>query len=81
LYVCEAMYRMYITLINQGHVYGDIFHQFVYIHYSMQGCHVEDHVEHLQFLVEVFKGFRDVVGDVNASAILSVMFLDMQHTL
>jgi hypothetical protein len=47
----------------------------------MQGCHVEDHVEHLQFLVEVFKGFRDVVGDVNASAILSVMFLDMQHTL
>ena len=81
LYVCEAMYRMYITLINQGHVYGDIFHQFVYIYYSMQGCHVEDHVEHLQFLVEVFKGFRDIVGDANASSILSVMFLDMQHAL
>lgn len=81
LYVCEAMYRMYITLINQGHVYGDIFHQFVYIHYSMQGCHVEDHVEHLRFLLDVFKVFRDIVGDANASAILSVMFLDMQHTL
>jgi hypothetical protein len=79
LYVCEAMYRMYITLINQGHVYGDIFHQFVYIYYSMQGCHVEDHVEHLQFLVEVFKGFRDIVGDANTSSILSVMFLDMQQ--
>ena len=81
LYVCEAMYRMYIALINQGHVYGDIFHQFVYIYYSMQGCHVEDHVEHLRFLVDVFKGFRDIVGEENTSAILSVMFLDMQHTL
>tara|TARA_B100000497_G_scaffold1475_1_gene1750 strand:- start:2104 stop:2949 length:846 start_codon:yes stop_codon:yes gene_type:complete len=81
VYVCEAMYRMYVTLYEQGHVYGDIFHQFVYIHYSMQGCHVEDHVEHLRFLVDVFKGFRDIIGDANASAILSVMFLDMQHTL
>lgn len=81
IYMCEAMYRMYVTLYEQGHVYGDIFHQFVYIQYSMQGCHVEDHIEHLRFLVDVFKGFRDIIGDANASAILSVMFLDMQHTL
>jgi hypothetical protein len=81
IHMCDLMYRMYVLLINQNHVYSDIFHQFVYIYYAMQGCHETTHSDHLHFIIDIFKGFRDIIGETDSGAILSVMFLDIHQPL
>ena len=75
--MCDAMYTTYLSLCTQQHIYNDIFYQFVYLHYSMKGCNILDKKLHLQFLIEVFRNLKEVIGD-KALIILNLMFMDME---
>jgi hypothetical protein len=76
----EAMYRMYAQLSSQQHIFCDVFHQYVYLCYSMRGCHVKGKQQHLQFVLDVFQTFVDIIGGEQAAIILKVMFLDMRSS-
>tara|TARA_Y100000389_G_scaffold164614_1_gene168428 strand:- start:28056 stop:28871 length:816 start_codon:yes stop_codon:yes gene_type:complete len=75
--MCEAMYNMVAHLHEVENIESDIFHQYVYINYSIQACHITDKKDHLKFIIDILKTFRDIVGKEKATSIIKVLFLEL----
>lgn len=78
--LCDTMYNMVTHMMDTHHIYCDVFQQYVYIRYSMEACHIVDTNEHLQFIVDILKIFRDIVGEERATSVIKILFLELSNT-